>query len=70
MKGAAAFDISTLASEADLGILKTKVDNLDIDKLKTVPADLRKLCNVLFNDVVKRPSMMNCLSRSYQVLVD
>ena len=34
--------------------LKPKVDNLDIDKIKTVPADLSKLSNVVVNDVVKK----------------
>ena len=31
---------------------KLKVDNLDVDKLKTVPADLSKLSNIVDNDVV------------------
>ena len=34
--------------------LKTKVDNLDLDKFRTVPADLNKLCNVVDNDAVKK----------------
>ena len=33
--------------------LKAKVDDLDIDKLKTVPADLEKLSDVVDNEVVK-----------------
>ena len=41
-------DIKTLAS------LKTEVDKIDTDKLKTVPTDLAKLCNVVKNDVVKK----------------
>ena len=32
--------------------MKTKADNLDVDKFMTIPADLRKLSNVL-NNVVK-----------------
>ena len=43
-----------LASKADLASLKTKVDNLDVDKLKTVPADLSKLRNVVDNDDDKK----------------
>ena len=31
--------------------LKTKVNNLDVDKLKTVPADLKKLGDVVDNVV-------------------
>ena len=34
--------------------LKTKVDKIDVDKLKTVPVDLAKLSNVVKNDVVKK----------------
>ena len=30
------------------------MDNLDVDKLKTVPAELNKLSNVVDNDVVKK----------------
>ena len=34
--------------------LKTEVDKIDADKLKTVPVDLTKLNNVVKNDVVKK----------------
>ena len=33
--------------------LKTKVDGLDVGKLKTVHVDLKKLSNVVDNEVVK-----------------
>ena len=33
--------------------LKTKVDDLDVGKLKTVPVDLKKLSDVIENEVVK-----------------
>ena len=33
-------DLSSYATKADLASIKTKEDNLDVDKLKTVPADL------------------------------
>ena len=38
---------------ASLNKLKKKVDDLDIDKLKTVPIDLKKLSDVVDNEVVK-----------------
>ena len=38
---------------ARLNNLFEKVDNLDIDKLKTVPLDLKKLSDVVNNQVVK-----------------
>ena len=46
--------MSMLASKSDFATLKTKVDNLDVDKLKTVPADSSGLKNVLDNDVTKK----------------
>ena len=36
-----------------LNNLKTKVDDLDIDELKTVPIELKKLSDVVKNEVVK-----------------
>ena len=36
-----------------LNNLKTKVDNLDVDKLKTVPEDLKKLSDIVSKGVVK-----------------
>ena len=47
-------DVSSFASKANLASLKTEVDKIDTDKLKTVPADLAKLSNVVKNDVVKK----------------
>ena len=49
LKGASGIDISTLTSKTDLAGMKTKADNLDVDKLKNVPADLSKLSNVVDN---------------------
>ena len=37
-----------------MAALKTEVDKIDTDKLKTVPVDLAKLSNVVKNDVVKK----------------
>ena len=45
-------DASGFASKANLAALKTEVDKVDTDKLKTVPDDLAKLRNVVKNDVV------------------
>ena len=42
------------ASKTDLASLKTKVDDLDGDKTKTVPVNLGKLCNSVNNGVVKK----------------
>ena len=46
--------VSSLASKTNLAALKTEVDKIDTDKLKTVPDDLAKLSNVVKNDVVKK----------------
>ena len=47
-------DVSSYATKTNLAALKTEVDKLDTDKLKTVPADLAKLTNAVDNDVVKK----------------
>ena len=46
--------VSSYATKTNLAALKTKVDKIDTDKLRTVPADLAKLSNVVKNDVVKK----------------
>ena len=40
--------------KSDLASLKAGVDKLDIDKLVTVRADLRKVTDVVKNDVAKK----------------
>ena len=47
-------DISSYATKTNLAALKTEVDKVDTDKLKTVPNDLAKLSNVVKNEVVKK----------------
>ena len=46
-------DVRSFASKTNLAALKTEVDKIDVDKLKTTPADLAKLSNVK-KDVVKK----------------
>ena len=50
----AGIDGSTLAPKKHLAGLKYKVDNLDVNKLRTVPADLNKQSNLVDNDVVQK----------------
>ena len=45
--------VSSFASKTNLAALKTEVDKIDTDKLKTVPDDLAKLSNVVKNETVK-----------------
>ena len=47
-------DVSSFASKTNLAALKTEVDKIDTDKLKTTPADLTKLTNAIENDAVKK----------------
>ena len=47
-------NVSSYATKTNLVALKGEVDKMDTDKLKTVPADLAKLSNVIKNDVVKK----------------
>ena len=50
-------DVSSFASKTNLAALKSEVDKIDVDKLKTAPVDLAKLTNAIKNDLVKK----NCL---------
>ena len=52
LKNVTHVDISSFALKSNLASLKTKVDKIDVDKIKTVPVDLSKLRNVVNNDVV------------------
>ena len=47
-------DVTSYATKTNLAELKTEVDKIDVDKLKTVPDDLAKLSNVVKNEVVKK----------------
>ena len=46
--------MSSFASKTNLAALKTEVDEIDTDKLKTAPTDLANLTNAIENDVVKK----------------
>ena len=52
-------DTSGFSLKTNLASLKTEVDKLDINKLVPVPVDLRKLSDVVKNDVVKKLNMIN-----------
>ena len=54
LKNITRVDVSSFASKTNLAALKTEVDKLDTDKLKTTPVDLTKLSNVVENEVVKK----------------
>ena len=54
LKNITHIDVSSFASKTNLAALKTEVDKIDTDKLKTVPTDLAKLTNAIENDVVKK----------------
>ena len=49
-----AVDTLGFVLKTNLTSLKTKVDKLDIDKLKPLPDDVSKLSNVVTNEVVKK----------------
>ena len=52
-------DTFNLAEILDLAVLKAELDKIDIDQVKTVPVNLSKLRNVVDNDVVKKPCIIN-----------
>ena len=47
-------DVSSFALKLSLASLKTEVDKIAADKLKTVPVDLAKLSNLVKNYVIKK----------------
>ena len=47
-------DVSSFAAKTNLAALKSEVDKIDVNKLKTTPTDLAKLSNVVKNNVVKK----------------
>ena len=47
-------DVSSFASKTNLAALKTEVDKIDAEKLKTAPTDFAKLTDAIENDVVKK----------------
>ena len=51
--------ISNLAAKSDLVSFKAEVDKINVDKLKTVPADLGKVSIVTDDDVVKKLCIIN-----------
>ena len=61
--------MSSLALRSNVASLKTEVDKIDADKLKTVQVDLAKLSNVLINDVVKKTEY-NKLSTSLGLIAN
>ena len=52
-------DKSSFASKTNLVALKTEVDKIDVDKLKTTSTDLAKLNNAVENDLVKKTDYNN-----------
>ena len=54
LRKATGIDTSNLALKLNLVKLKAEVDKIDIEKSKTVPDELRKLSNVVNNEVIKK----------------
>ena len=54
LKDVSHVDVSSFALKSNLASLKTEVDKINDDKIKTVPPDLVKLSNVVKNDVIKK----------------
>ena len=50
LKNVTHVDVSSFASETNLASVKTEVDKIDADKLRTVPADLAKLSKIIIKN--------------------
>ena len=55
---------------ADLTSLKADIDDLNVDKLKSLPVDLFKLSNWVENEAVKKMCIMNWLKSSCIQIID
>ena len=53
LKNVPHMDVSSFASKTNLASLKSKIDELNIDKLKIVSTDLSKLSDVVKIEVIK-----------------
>ena len=65
---ATSVNTSNLESKYNLAHLKTQVDKIDVHKLKTDPAALSKLSNIIVNDVVETLCMINKSLRSMPLI--
>ena len=63
LKNISHIDVSCYALKSNLASLKTEVDQLDIDKMTSVPIDLAKLSNVVKNDIVKKTEYDNLVNK-------
>ena len=54
LKNVTHVDVSSFASKTNLASLKTEVDKIDDEKLKTVSVELAKVSNIVKNDVAKK----------------
>ena len=52
-------DFDKLVKDQGWNNSKSKIDNLDVDKLKTVPVDLKKLNKVVNKDLNKSYKILN-----------
>ena len=62
-------DTSKLSVKTNLACLKSPVDKVDIDKLKTVPTDLSKLSNVAKVMLLRKMCMINWLPKAMLLIL-
>ena len=70
LKNIAHVDVSSFAIKTNLAALRTEVDKIDADELKTTPADLAKLTNAIEHDVVKKTDYNTKVTSIEALIVD
>ena len=55
------------SEKAKLASLKSGIDKVDINKIKTTPLDLSKLTNVVKNEVVKETACDELVKKVYDI---
>ena len=59
LKNTTGVDTSKLAAKSDSASLKADIDKIDVDKVKTVLADVSKLSHVVNNEVLEKQCILN-----------
>ena len=54
LKNTTGVDTSKFAKKVDLASLQSEIDKLDIGKLETTPADLKKLSDAVDKEILKK----------------
>ena len=67
LKNVTGIDASNFAQKGDLASFKSEIDKLDIGKLETTPVGLRKLSDLVKNEVAKKSVYDELVKKVYAI---